>query len=268
MRALSFSLSLCLCAPPLLGPSVAFAAPEEQAPALEVDVDPALKDAELIQAKLVEEGERTLAIASSARTEDGRIRLTVGGKDFDYTLRVDVERSGSVIETELEPVQCSPCTKTQLVSQSLALLGEAVNAMEATAPNENASTSSEEDSDPEQQPFQAEVNPRPLPEDDDRARIGPLGKAGIGVLVVGALAVAGGLPMVIIGEEVSSSTREAVDEIDLRPGGIALLATGGAALLAGSVMLAIDVSRRNKSKLSLTPTFSPTGAGLSLQGRF
>jgi hypothetical protein len=53
-----------------------------------------------------------------------------------------------------------------------------------------------------------------------------------------------------------------------RPTGIALASVGGALLVTGAILLAVDVVRRKKARTAFVPTISPDAVALTLSGRF
>jgi hypothetical protein len=76
--------------------------------------------------------------------------------------------------------------------------------------------------------------------------IGPLGFAGIGVGVLGLAGVGTGVGLAVRGFEPVDETRQ--DLKDYRTPGNVVLSIGGAALIAGIVMIAVDVSKRKKAR--------------------
>ncbi len=76
--------------------------------------------------------------------------------------------------------------------------------------------------------------------------IGPLGFAGIGVGVLGLAGVGVGVGFAVRGFEPVDETLK--DRINYRTPGNIVLSIGGAALIAGVVMIAVDVSKRKKAR--------------------
>ncbi|HGG57199.1 MAG TPA: hypothetical protein ENK31_05335 [Nannocystis exedens] len=99
--------------------------------------------------------------------------------------------------------------------------------------------------------------PATVPESSER-RIGPLGSAGLGALVLGALTMTSGVALLVVGDERGRDVRRASS---------ALLAGGGVAMVAGLGLFAVD-RRHREPRHRLSPTASTSGAGLVWSGRF
>lgn len=104
-------------------------------------------------------------------------------------------------------------------------------------------------------------------------KIGPLGIAGASIAGGGLLLVVPGAVFLHRGEEVEPMG--AIQEVtDFRPLGAALIASGASLALVGTVLFAVDLSRRARarrtvrSRLSLSPSFGRRAHGLVLTGRF
>src|SRR5690606_19837156 len=104
-------------------------------------------------------------------------------------------------------------------------------------------------------------------EDRPRKPLGPLGRAGIGVAVVGVGTLVSGGILFAVGERVDPPTGRAPDirGRNFAPPGVALMVTGGAALVAGAVLLVVDRTRAKKRTSAL---LLPSPGGLSITGRF
>lgn len=97
--------------------------------------------------------------------------------------------------------------------------------------------------------------------------LAPLGHGGIGLLASGAVACGVGGALFGVGR-----SRPRFDQSkyrDLRPAGITLFALGGAAAVSGLALLITDraLARRTR-RFAVHPRFGPSGAGLSIRGRF
>ncbi len=93
--------------------------------------------------------------------------------------------------------------------------------------------------------------------DPAKRRIGPLGSAGLGAVVVGAVTMTSGMALLVAGDERGRDVWRASS---------ALLAGGGVAMVAGLGLFAVD--RLRDSRRGITPTVSTSGAGLVWSGRF
>lgn len=100
--------------------------------------------------------------------------------------------------------------------------------------------------------------PLSRPELPPKRWIGPLGSAGLGAVVVGAVTMASGMALLVAGDKHGRDVRRASS---------ALLAGGGVAMAAGLGLFAVD-RRLRDSRQSVAPTVSTAGAGLVWSGRF
>ena len=103
---------------------------------------------------------------------------------------------------------------------------------------------------------------------EETKAIGPLGFAGIGVAVLGAAGVGVGAAFVargVVPDELGTSGAGQALATDYRTPGIATLVVGGVALVAGVVMIAIDVSKRKKARKGTRTNarIEPRGAGFA-----
>ncbi len=160
---------------------------------------------------------------------------------------------------------CELCTETELVDAAARILAELLPkaARAPTRPAQDPAASSQpETATPDQAPA-ARDTPAPA----RRPGLGPLGKAGIAVGVVGLAALATGAGLAAAGSRTSDGGSNVVD---YRPAGYGLLATGGAALVTGIALLVVDRVRARKSVRSTAwaPMLMPSFAGITVAGRF
>ncbi len=107
------------------------------------------------------------------------------------------------------------------------------------------------------------------PRDDGKHPLGGLGKAGIGIGVVGIAVLGTGIGLAVHGSKLDASVSDEADKgTDSGAAGIALSAAGGVALLAGITMLVVDRVRARKSRVSASIGGTPHSFGFQLQGRF
>lgn len=179
-----------------------------------------LRDHEVLPARSVDDPRIVIAIESL-------------GESPGYRCRFGAWRGDEVVSGTDGVSVCELCTEAELVEHVGAAIVRVV----------------------EQLPPQAQTQaPPPRPIDDPaparrhaRAPLGTLGKAGVGLLAGGAvLALAVGVPLVLLQRKDTKVQEERVDGVDTKPVGIAMLAVGGAALVAGAVLLGIDRSRARK----------------------
>jgi hypothetical protein len=105
----------------------------------------------------------------------------------------------------------------------------------------------------------------PVAHGKDRVPLGTGGRAGVGLVVGGALAVIGGTVLVAVHDEPHLDPHDSQREIArlTRGPGIALLVLGAAVVGGGAALLALD---RKRARVS--PWISGRGAGLVLSLRF
>ncbi|MCA9635611.1 MAG: hypothetical protein KC420_06220 [Myxococcales bacterium] len=100
--------------------------------------------------------------------------------------------------------------------------------------------------------------PPPVEPEVERRRLGRLGRAGIGAVILGAVSLGAGSALLVADER---SGR------DLKAPSIALLGVGGVAVLTGVGLLVVDKETR-KPHATVAPTVSRSGGGLLVVGRF
>ncbi|WP_181198060.1 hypothetical protein [Enhygromyxa salina] len=172
----------------------------------------------------------------------------------EYTIGLDLVLDGER-EALIHELKCRPCSEAGVVQQTVALLPAAARRLEAVR-----------------------VVPEPVVEAKEPERagseeneLGPLG-------ITGAATVGGGVLTIVAGGVLMGTTPLGdptnVDYVDVRGPGTALLAVGTAATLLGATALVLDLvvlaRRRGErdKRVDVTPSFSATGAGLRLSGRF
>jgi hypothetical protein len=103
------------------------------------------------------------------------------------------------------------------------------------------------------------------PPSEPRARLGPVGKAGIGLLAVGVVGTAVGIGLLV------SDGNQPEDELEvtnLRPPGFVALGVGLALAVGGAVMLGVDVSRAKKRRAAAAPVVGRRMVGMGVVVRF
>lgn len=101
----------------------------------------------------------------------------------------------------------------------------------------------------------------------DRVPLGTGGRAGVGLVIGGAVALVGGAVLVGVHQEPHLDPHDSQREIArlTRGPGIALLVLGTAALAGGAALLAID---RKRAHARVAPWIGGRGAGLVFSLRF
>jgi hypothetical protein len=187
----------------------------------------------------------------------------LAGPDPGYQCEVWISRDDAVLG-ERRRVECPLCTESEIVQRVEATVRELVALLPADAdaePSPEPEPSATSGSTPP-----SSSTPAPPSDTDDRAGLGPLGKAGAALVPVGAAAAIAGAVLVALPAKVDQD--DPLYEIDYRPPGAATLAAGGAVLVAGVVLLVVDRRRARPRTTALAPTLGPRAAGLSWSGRF
>lgn len=291
LQTLTAASSLCAA---LLFPHPGLAAPataehEARTVRLEVDVedlgdrgiglDQAIRDQlgqqiERAEFELVDEGEAA-GEAEAAVTLSVRFRALQSG-DYDYGVHFEfIDEDGRV--PAIEWVDCHMCVDARLMpvldEQTPALLA-ALDARLADPVQVPAPV-------PVLVPVRADradqtVPARDLGEEPEHRAITGLGITGSVIAWVGIGALIGGGVELSRGVIVETNTgNERGERIDHRPAGYMLIGVGSTALVAGVVMLAVDLARQTKKRKQLRagqagvyPMFTPDGAGLGVLGKF
>lgn len=179
-----------------------------------------------------------------------------------YGVKIEAARSGKPAEL-VESFECT-CGDSDLTAAIIARFPAALEHIEEGDP-----AVTEPAVEPDPRPAEPVVVAPPGDPADDTARkpLGRLGRAGIGVAAVGVAALVSGGVVYAQGRrpEQRLGQLEERDGRDFRPPGIALMVTGGTALVTGVVLLVVD---RSKARRSASALVLPAPGGLVLTGRF
>jgi hypothetical protein len=178
-----------------------------------------------------------------------------------YGVRVEAARSGKPPKL-VESFECT-CGDSDLTAAVIARLPAALEQLEARRP-----APAEPVVEREPEPAEPVTTPSHGSTDEmGRKPLGRLGRAGIGVAGVGAAALVSGGVVYAQGRrpEQPLGQFEERDGKNFKPPGIALMVTGGAALVTGVVLLVVD---RSKARRSSSALVLPSPGGLVLTGRF
>jgi len=188
--------------------------------------------------------------------EDGLIHVEVrplpGG---GYHYQVYAERSDQTLEDTVTEADCEGCDEDALIDAVSSAVDGCLPPLARTQSTQEAAPPP-----PDVRPVEAAAEV-----DDPRPGAGPMGKAGIGLMVAGAATAAVGVIFVVQGR--SFDTRPGALEqegTDFRPPGFALLGVGAATLITGGVLFGVDRSRRRSMRVG----WIPGGAALTMGGRF
>lgn len=139
---------------------------------------------------------------------------------------------------------CTACSDAELAGVAI----EAV--LEAIERHEDAQQAQRGEPAPEPAPVTA-LPPEPAPpppSDVPRRRLGPLGVSGVVALSLGAGSIVGGA-VLAVREPAPFPNEPRMDVLrDLRPAGYAMLAVGGALVIAGAVLVTVDRHRARAAR--------------------
>lgn len=223
---------------------------------LELDTKALGEDGELVSGQIRVRGEALLRkheVLPAKAEHDPRIVVAVeplGDDGPGYRCRFGVYRDEALVEGSDGVSVCKLCTETELVDHVEAAIERVV----ANVPRESGAVA-----EPKVAP---RVDPGPT---DGRKPLGPLGKAGIGVSVVGVVALAAGIPLAAITPKGVDGLEPPKDPRPKHVAGIVLVGVGTAALVTGLALIAVD---RHRARKRARATVVPTGAGLAIVGRF
>lgn len=181
-----------------------------------------------------------------------------------YGVTIEAARAGQA-PTLVEQFECT-CGDSDLTAAVIARIPAALEQIDPRDP-----APAEPVVEPQPPPPAEPVAPPPPDSTTDqsaRRPLGVLGWAGIGVAAAGAAALVSGGIVYAQGRrpEQALGQYEERDGQDFRPPGIALMVTGGAALVTGVALLVVDRSKARRE--SASALVFPSPGGLVLTGRF
>lgn len=258
-------------------PRVVIAAPESSAPVraeLEVDAVALGEDGEVIAQRIRVRAEallRSHEVLPARTAEDPHLRLEIGpleGDDPGYRCKWTVLRAGKPVDGGTGASVCRLCTEDELLEHVDAAIERGISQLPpvSTTPVPAVGPTDPVAPTTDVPPRTVDDPPRPR-----RAPLGTLGKAGVGVLAVGVGALVPGIVLAVLPDKVGIVGGNELDKrtISTRIPGIALAAGGGAAIIAGAVLLAVDRKRaRSQARLQVAPAWVRRGLGISIEGRF
>lgn len=167
-----------------------------------------------------------------------------------YAIFSDVRVRGEVVEGSAREAQCPLCTESEAVERAR---GELVRLVPFVRARFRPARKSE--------PGPVLVTPPP-PRDEG---LGTLGKAGVGLVAGGAVALGAGLGLAIA--DPPPDPNDPLLVRPTRPVGYALIGVGASAVISGAVLLILD-RRKKRNVVQLAPLMQPGSAGLLVVGRF
>jgi hypothetical protein len=264
IRSTATALALTLCAgvgtpidalaaqPRVPAPTLLKQAPPDEVPqpaplhvGLRIDTKALGADAEPIAAKVQEQAKLVFdqdGVLEPLDDQDPVIVVVVErarkSDDPGYVIGLSIEQGEDVVPGSARQSDCSLCTRTELIERIDAELPKLLELAAGVQVDRSSAEGGEEEGGEDDGGDEAGGEPvKP---------IGPLGFGGIGLGVVGLGGIGAGVALVIKGVE--PIPNEAGQSKNYRTPGSVILGVGGAALLAGVVMIALDVSKRKTQR--------------------
>ena len=209
--------------------------------------------------------QRGIAVVPQTR---GRIRVEVtdtSGKGTAFEYSVETTPWAADAGRTSEKGTCAPCSDEMTVAKITGLFGARFDALADTTGEAPPSESAAEPVGPKAPP-----PPSQQPSDDDPKKVGALGWAGIGVALAGAATGGAGIVLLLRDDRVRVDPAAPlhVERTSTRRSGIALAVVGGALVISGIVMVAVDQVKRKRRRVAWAPAMAPGFAGFELAGRF
>ncbi len=216
--------------------------------------------------------EATKPILEEAGYDASAVRISVGwlnADEFHYAVKVALDPATPTDQAPLTAT-CRDCSSAQLVEAAVAGVHKAIAQRPEGPPKAEPA--------PVEPPEPTEGS-KPRPEGDDapaqdkasKKKAGPLrplGWAGVGTMIGGAVALGTGGAFVALGERRPADDMSQIR--DFRPAGYGLLGVGGALLITGSILLGVEraKSKKQANAAAVLPFVGPRSAGVSWLGRF
>lgn len=249
----------------------AHAAPlvEPAAAVLRVEVEPGIDDALLLPGWIAD---RHPSLRDALRVPEGAgaqwIAVTIAGSTYDYRVAVVAMRDGEPLGPAVAPTRCE-CTTEELLERVDAGIEAAIERLRAPAPSEPVPRAATPTipSAPRAEPPRDEPSP-PRGQLDTRARrLGPLGQAGIGSIVVGAGLVVAGNVLATRPRQIHGSPGD-VEIRDFRSAGLGVAVSGGVVLATGVALLVVDRVAGRPRVTAWAPVLRRGMVGISITRRF
>lgn len=229
---------------------------------LRIQIEPTITDAALFPQWIRDRNPDLAQQLPVESAHDYWILVEIWGTTYDYHAHVTVIRDSDPVEPNREDITCD-CNSETLLGLVDREIAEVVEHLSTASPDGREQIGPEAtitNQDPEPVPI---AEPAPS---DVRRRLRPLGYAGTGLAILGAGALATGIPLAL--------RPDIYDERNSMPGirstrlpGIALASVGGIVLTTGIALLAIDLIRSRDRTMTIVPEASPRLVRLSLRLR-
>jgi len=236
---------------------------------IEVAVNLGGGDDDIVAKRLTDEIGSVLegeGVGVTAGYEQSKVAVSVAwNADDNHEITVKVTNRGEATQTvEGAPFVCEACGENELVAKIREVVVGAVPLLAVDddggePAGDDVSDGGDDVGDGADDDGGSTDKPR---------KMGAIGGAGIGLMVLGAGAIAGGAVLVSMGEEREPTGPQGGETTDFRPPGIAVLAAGSVVLIAGISMLVGDRVAARRKRVSVMPSASRRFTGLTIQGRF
>lgn len=227
---------------------------------LRIEVDSTVDDAELLREWITAQNSDVATKVPVISGHEQWIAVHVGGVTYDYTITVVAMRDGEPVGNSAAPLGCE-CTTERLLGIIETRIDMAVSDLKQPPPRPQLRRS--ERPEIEIQPIEPIV-------DDSGGRersLQPLGIAGVGLAVLGAGALGGGVFLWLRPDDIRTDP-PVVETRSTRKAGAYTMASGGATVLIGLTMIVAERLRRRKDRVAVAPSVGPRGAGVAITGRF
>jgi hypothetical protein len=236
MRLVSTLIAMLVAMAPTMARAIE-PAPKRRA-TVEVDTSDVGDAGPIIQRRVEERADvvlRDAEVLPGVGSDDPIIRIDIheiDGDDPGFSFDLHIEQGGRAVG-QRRHIECNLCTETEIVAKAEL----EIDAIIEDLPTEREAAPVTTGPGLVEHPTAEPTDTGPST-DSKRAALGPKGKAGVGLLVLG-----GASAIVGIGLSIPKWTPVADDptrERSPRPVGWALVGVGGAALVTGAVLLALD----------------------------
>lgn len=229
-------------------------------PNLLVWVEPGVPDGERVGGWVEERGAVVLREHQPALEDEDLVRVAVRGGPYDYRIHIALLRGKRLLKEQLDVIVCE-CSSDEMLERVGEAIGEGARRLTDAAGEERSTPPPPP---PESKPEKA----KPATRKEDRQRLRPMGYAGIGVGVLGAGALVGGIMLALRPDEIRQEPGASSTRYTTRPPGVALGIGGSLALSAGITLIVVDVVLHRKPRMAVVPAMGRGQAGLSIVRRF
>lgn len=216
--------------------------------------------------------EAATPVLEEAGYDASSVRISIGwlnADEFHYSVKVALDPATPADQAPLTAT-CRDCSSAQLVKAAVSGVYKAIQQRPEGPPGPEPTPAEEsepvEESEPEPQPEDAPAEPKAS--NKKAGPLQPLGWAGVGTMIGGAVSLGAGGAFLALGERRPADDMSQIR--DFRPAGYGLLGVGGALLIAGAVMLGVERARSKKraNAAVIHPFAGPRSAGVAWSGRF